>query len=205
MIPRHHWTNGWIGVLLLAAVFTGCTTGPAAAPPEPGTLDGHRILADLTPDIETLYLAWHELDQAYKDIKYLERAFLFDPDDRQLGTIQKAALYIQDASVRIHHQWEQLSVLHYVRPEMMRDYLTLRVKGLTSAIDEIGYDGMFLTIYRPHVKHQTVTSALDSARDIIEKNKRLLNQIRETLLPVAGPLEHNANARERNRSRMAAS
>jgi hypothetical protein len=31
-------------------------------------------------------------------------------------------------------------VRHYIRPEMMRDYLTLRVNGLTSAIKAIGYD-----------------------------------------------------------------
>lgn len=188
MKRQHPAGIGWTSLILLTAVLTACASvsrNRAAAPP---AINADALIGDLTPDIETLYLAWHDLDQAYKDIKYLERAFLFNPDDRQLGTIQKVALYIQDASARIHHQWEQLSVLHYIRPEMMKDYLTLRVKGLTSAIDEIGYDEMFLTIYGPHVKHHVVTSAVDSARDIIQRNKELLNQIREKLMPLANPL-----------------
>jgi hypothetical protein len=48
-------------------------------------------------------------------------------------------------------------VLDYIRPEMMRDYLTLCVKDLRSAIDEIGYDQLFLKIYGPDVKHPDVT------------------------------------------------
>lgn len=185
MTPRHHIGTGWIAILLIAAAFTGCTALLDAAPFGSRATIEERIVADLTPEIESLYLAWHELDQIYKDIKFLERGFLFDPDDRQLGYIQKAGLYIQDASVRIHHQWEQLAVLNYIRPEMMRDYLTFRVKGLSSAIDEIGYDEMFLTIYGSHVKHNAVTRALDSARDNIEKNKGLLNQILDRLKPLA--------------------
>jgi hypothetical protein len=169
-----------LGWLLLTASFTGCATGPAAE-----TVYADQFIADLAPKIETLYLSWHELDQTYKDIKSLERGFLFDPDDRQLGYIQKAGLYVQDAAARIRHQWEQLSVLHYIRPEMMRDYLTLRVNGLTSAINEIGYDERFLTIYGSFITHDAVTEDLNRARDGIKKNMRLLNQILESVLPIA--------------------
>ncbi len=172
------------GVVQLTATLTGCTPS--------NQLDSYRtradstdsIIANLAPDIERLYLSWHELDQTYKDIKFLERGFLFDPDDRQLGYVQKVSLYVQDAAVRIRHRWEQLSVLHYIRPEMMRDYLTLNVKELTSAIREIGYDEKFLTIYGSFITHEAVTDDLNRARDSIKINMGVLNQILERLLPI---------------------
>ena len=178
-----------IGMVLLITILTGCTILNQTDRQKTQTFNTDQIVADLTPQIETLYLTWHELDQTYKDIKFLERGFLFDPDDRELGTIQKAGLYVQDASVRSRHQWEQLSVLNYIRPEMMRDYLTLRVNGLTSAIKEIGYDEQFLTIYGSFITHDAVIEDLNRARDGIKKNRDLLNQILERLLPVANPTE----------------
>ena len=185
MKPRHDIGICWVGLLLLTASFSGCATltGPGISGSQPVNTD--QVIADLTLDIESLYLSWHELDQIYQDIKFLERACLFDPDDRQLGYIQKASLYIQDAAVRIHHQWEQLAVLHYIRPEMMRDYLTLSVNGLTSAIKEIGYDEKFLEIYGAYINHDAVTGDLDRARSSIKENMDVLNQLLEHLLPLA--------------------
>ena len=178
---------GWIGMILLIATVTGCTLFNHTKGYETEAVNTDSIIAILVPDIERLYLSWHELNQTYKDIKFLERGFLFDPDDRQLAYIQKAGLYVQDAAVRIHHRWEQLSVLHYIRPEMMRDYLTLNVKGLTSAIKEIQYDEKFLTIYGSFITHEAVTNKLNRAREDIEKNMGVLNQIIERLLPIENP------------------
>jgi hypothetical protein len=175
----------WISVILLTAVLTGCASVPGNGTAGPPAINADALIADLTPDIESLYLSWHELDQAYRDIKYLERGFLFDSDDRQLGYVQKAGLYVQDASVRIHHQWERLSVLHYIRPEMMRDYLTLIVKDLTSAIDEIGYDDMFLNIYTPYIASEAVIGDLNRAQEGMKKNGSVLKQILEKLVPLA--------------------
>ena len=70
---------------------------------------------------------------------------------------------------------------------MMRDYLTLNVKGLTSAIKEIEYDEKFLTIYGSFITHETVTDALNRARESIKKNMGVLNQILERLLPIENP------------------
>ena len=176
-----------IGMVLLITILTGCTILNQTDRQKTQTFNTDQIVADLTPQIETLYLSWHELDQTYKDIKFLERGFLFDPDDRELGIIQKAGLYVQDASVRSRHQWEQLSVLNYIRPEMMRDYLTLRVNGLTSAIKEIGYDEQFLTIYGSFITNEAVIEDLNRAGSLIKKNRELLNQILERLLPVSNP------------------
>ena len=176
-----------IGMILLITILTGCTILNQTDRQKTQTFNTDQIVANLTPQIETLYLTWHELDQTYKDIKFLERGFLFDPDDRELGTIQKAGLYVQDASVRSRHQWEQLSVLNYIRPEMMRDYLTLRVNGLTSAIKEIGYDEQFLTIFGSFITNEAVIEDLNRAGSLIKKNRNLLNQILERLLPVANP------------------
>jgi hypothetical protein len=146
-------------------------------------LDG--FIGDLAPDIEELYLSWHALDRIYKDIKFLERGFLFDPDDHQLGYIQKASLYLQDASVRIHHRWEQLSVLHYIQPAMARDYLTLTVDGLSTTLDAIAYDGMFLEIYATFIEEEAVIADLTRARKQLDAITGTLQRIRQQLVPVA--------------------
>lgn len=172
-------------MILLIAALTGCTGLNQTDRLETQTIIADRFIADLSPHIESLYLHWHELDQTYKDIKYLERGFLFDKDDHQLGRIQKAALYVQDASVRIRHQWDLLSVLDYIRPEMMRDYMTLCADGLTSAIKEIGYDEKFITIYGSFIAHDTVTQDLNRAQELIQKNVDVLNQVLQRLLPIA--------------------
>lgn len=173
------------GMVLFAATFFGCAPLNQTNNGKTPGKDTNPIIAILAPDIERLYLSWHELDQAYKDIKFLERGFLFDPDDRQLAYIQKAGLYIQDAAVRIHHRWEQLSVLHYIRPEMMRDYLTLNVKELTLAIREIGYDEKFLTIYGSFITHEAAIEDLNRARDSIQTNVAVLKKILKRLLTLA--------------------
>jgi len=175
---------GWMGKILLIATVTGCTLFNHTKGYETQAVDTYPIIAVLAPDIERLYLSWDELDQTYKDIKFIERGFLFDPDDRQLGHVQKVGLYVQDATVRIRHRWEQLSVLHFIRPEMMRDYLTLNVKELTSAIREIGYDEKFLTIYGSFITHEAVIEDVNRALAKIRKNLDVLNQILEKILPL---------------------
>jgi len=175
------------GMVLLTAVFTGCAPSTRTNGGKTTGVNTDPIITILAPDIESLYLSWHELDQAYKDFKFLERGFLFDPDDRQLAYIQKAALYIQDASVRIHHRWEQLSVLHYIRREMMRDYLTLNIKELKTVIKEMKYDEKFLIIYKTFITHEPVTDELDRTLTQIKKNMDLLNQILEKILPLTNP------------------
>jgi hypothetical protein len=185
MKHTHLVSMGWISLLVLTAALTGCASVPGNGTAGPPAINTDVFIADLTPDIETLYLSWHELGQAYRDIKSLERGFLLDSDDRQLGYIQKAGLYVQDASVRIHHQWKRLSVLHYIRPEMMRDYLTIIAKDLTAAIDEIGYDDMFLNIYTPFIVSDAVIGDLSRARESMKKNADVLKQILNKLLPLA--------------------
>ena len=174
----------WKHIFFIWVILNGCS---AALQPEMRASDpGHeeRVIGDLTPDIEALYLSWHDLDQVYKDIKFLERGFLFDENDRQLGHVQKAALYVQDASVRIHHRWEQLAVLHYIRPEMLRDYLTLGVKGLTSAKAEIDYDLNFLHVYTAFIENDGMLEAFDRARGRIERCVDLMDRILKKLVPL---------------------
>lgn len=177
----------WLGCAILTALLAGCVGANGSGSSMSGSQPFHfdTVVAGLAPDIEKLYLSWHELNQIYKDIKSLESAFLFSPDDRQLETVQKCALYIQGAALKIYHQWENLAVLHYIRPNLMRDYLTLSVNGLTSAIHEIGYDQRFLNIYLPHITHDTVSTDLIRAQDSIEKSVTLLNRILEKLEPIA--------------------
>ena len=174
-----------VGAILLTVVQTACTWVSSTGAAGERSLNVDRLIADLTPDIESLYLAWHELDQIHKEIKSLERGYLLAPDDRQLGYIQKAALYIQDASVRIHHQWERLAVLNYIREEMLRDYLTLSVDGLRTAVDAVVYDDRFLTVYRTFITHPALVTELDRAQASIQSHLTLMNRIADNLSPLA--------------------
>ena len=176
----------WIacGVLFcLMAILFGCAALTGQRPPAaPENIDPEGILSDLTPDIEALYLSWHELNDIYKDLKYLERGLLFDSNDSQLGYIQKTALYVQDASVRIHHAWDRLSVLHYIRADHLRDYLTLTVNALTVAIDEIAYDLQFIDIYAAFIAHAAIGDDLNRARAQVETTTALLRRIQDQLV-----------------------
>lgn len=185
MQHRRHGIRHLVVSLLFLPLIGACgTTGSSQQSPP---TDSSGLIDTLTPPVEALYLSWRELDQSYKDIKSLEQGFLFDPDDRQLGYIQKITLYLQDASLRIHHQWQRLSVIHYIRPEMMRDYVTLSVNGLTTAQDAMGYDRMFMQIYAAGVQNKVVLADLKRASALIDKNVAAMQKIIEILRPIANP------------------
>ncbi len=193
MKTRARRTTGWMARIAVMMMLTGCAAlhqQPAQPGAEP--FDAERVVATLTPEIENLYLAWHDLDQIYKDLKFLERGFLLDPDDRQLAYIQRAALYIQDASVRANHAWQQLSVLGYIRPDRMRDYLTVTVNALTEAINAIGYDDQFIDIYGAFIRHDAVQADLSRARNQMETIAVLLKGIRNRLAPMTNQKNSNA-------------
>ena len=177
-------TRSGIGALLVIAVLVGCSGGRHLEGIERRPIVGEAVIRDLDDDIETLYLAWHTLDQAHKDIKFLERGLIFDPDDRQLGYVQKAALYVQDAALRIHNRWEQLAVMHYIRPEIRRDYITLSVNGLTSTADAIDYDLMFMDIYTAFIDNDGVRQAFEQASDRIQDCLTAMQTLRRKLMPL---------------------
>jgi hypothetical protein len=170
-------------IVLLVAGCTGMLPTEMHAGKEAKAID---IVDALNPEVEALYLAWHRLDAVHKDIKALEKGFLFDGDDRQLGYIQKASLYVQDAALRIHYQWQRFSVLAYIRPQMIRDYLTLGVKRLTLDRDEIGYDRMFLRIYAPAIDNAAVGADLERALERIDDCEAILEKMSKMLEPVVG-------------------
>ena len=185
-MKRNHAYHRWpLALLIFSAALMGCGAGARSPLTEPPAVHLDGFIGELTPDIEELYLSWHELDRIYQDIKFLERGFLFDPEVVQLGYIQKASLYLQDASVRIHNRWEQLSVLHYIQPAMVRDYLTLTVKGLSTTLDAIAYDRMFLEIYAAFIEEEAVIADLTRARNQMDTIKGTLQRIRQQLVPVA--------------------
>ena len=183
MKNRYRQRIGCCVLLYLMVSLIGCTAlNRQPSPAVPESINPASIVSDLTPGIESLYLSWHELNEIYKDLKFLERGFLFDPNDSQLGYIQKAGLYVQDASVRIHHAWDRLAVVHYIRADRMRDYLTLTVNALTVVIDEIGYDVQFIDIYAVFISHAAIGGDLNRARAQMKTTTALLEKIRDQLV-----------------------
>ena len=174
--------TGVICLLLLCAMINGCNTMNHAKANRSSTIEVDHIISELRPHIEALYLEWHELDQIYKDIKFLERGFLSNPNDRQLDYVQKVCLYIQDASVRIHNQWTNLSIIHYIHPEYMQDYLTIRSKGLSLTIDAIGYDEKFIAIYRSSIEQNGILADIEKALTQTKKLKLMMNRIQARII-----------------------
>lgn len=185
MKSKQRYPTSLLAMLLLGAVLMGCSQGIRAPLSEPSASYPDAFIETITPDIEALYLSWHGLDRIHKDLNYLKRGFIFDPDDRQLANIQQASLYLQDASVRIHNRWEQLSVLEYIQPAMLRDYLTMTVKGLATTLEAIAYDEMFLEIYAAFIEADAVLADLDRARNQMDNIKGVLHRIRQQLVPIA--------------------
>lgn len=173
-----------VGVLIIGAALIACAAAPQTGTPPESSREA-AIIDALTPDIEALLLAWHDLDKVYKDIKFMERGLLWEADDRQLGYVQKAALYVQDAALHIHHRWEQLAVLHYIRPARLRDYLTLSVNGLTSSRQSIAYDLMFLDIYTATIDNTAIRQDLDRAADHIQAGLEMMDRIVAAIRPLA--------------------
>ena len=173
--------KGAIYLLLSCVLISGCNTMNHARATGSNTIDADPIITELRPHIEALYLEWHELDQIYKDIKFLERGFLFQQNDRQLDYVQKVCLYIQDASVRIYNQWTNLSIIHYIHPEYMQDYLTIRTKGLSLTIDAIGYDEKFIAIYRASIEQNGILTDIEKALIQIKKLKVMMNRIQDKI------------------------
>ena len=178
MNNRYRKGPGRLALFLLTVLFAGCSAIKTAQ-----QADTTGLISATTSDIEALYLAWKDFDRSRKDLKFLERGYLFDPDDRQLGYLQKIGLYFQDASVRIHSSWDQLSVLDYVRPERMRDYLTLVDRSLEGTVEEVLYDQRFVAIYAEFIQNSAVRKEIDRVQDQLERAMEALKGVREKILP----------------------
>jgi hypothetical protein len=183
MKPRHYIKFNSVVLFALWVSFAGCAVFEQNQPSQSTRIDNSELISTITPAIEQLYLTWNDLDQKYKDIKFIERGYLSYPDDTQLGYCQKVALYVQDASVRIHHNWDRLSVIHYIRPEKMPDYLTLTVRSLLDDIGEIDYDDKFITLYAAFMQNEAVRKEIEQAQDLIRESVETLIEIKEKILP----------------------
>ena len=82
--------------MLIAFLPMACTTGKG---PDSAATDAsaNSVQAMIKPLVEDLYLKTKELEVVYLDLRTVANAFAFLPDDRQLGYIQKTALYARNA------------------------------------------------------------------------------------------------------------
>jgi len=183
MENRYGNSFAWVVLFVLMVFGGGCSAIKDTPQVDKGPVDTTRLLSETTPEIEALYLAWLDFDQSRKDLKFLERGFLFDPDDRQLGYLQKIGLYLQDASVRMKSSWDQLSVFQYIRPEWMRDYLTLAGRTLTDSVEEIAYDQRFVSIYAEFMANSAIRKEIDRTQNQLEKAVDALKRVHEKILP----------------------
>jgi hypothetical protein len=132
----------------------------------------------MKPVVEALFMNHKQLEYLHGDIHEVARELLFQ-SDRQLDYIQKAALYIKEAYLLGYAEWQLLSIMEYIKPDSLQDYLTLRRKGLTQSIPEIQYTIKQIELYRNFIQDKRADKIIRDAVGIIEGNIRLMGRLKE--------------------------
>lgn len=174
--------------VLAALVTVGC----AAAQPRqhPATQDAAISKQNdaIRPVVEKLALNATALSEAYDDIhKAALGALQQDDPDRQLNYVQKAYLHVHGAVLVAEYQYRMLSVIHYVRPERRTDYLSLQVRGLDTARSRMADTMAFVDLYDAFITHPESTAAIARARELIQGNVYLYEQLMGILKPLVPP------------------
>lgn len=172
-------------ILLLMFLMTACASVSQPASERGAAIE--RINARIDPLIERLYLNHKSLGIIHLDLRKVAEAHIFIRDDEQLNFIQKSSLYIQLAHQRSYGTWNMISVLAYIKPEMLRDYYTLCLTDLEQAHFETKFNLAFLETYGTFVTHPMARKAIDGARITIADNLAIYEKLQQALQPLANP------------------
>jgi hypothetical protein len=172
-------TAGIVIVFLSAACTTGKVTGSGSA-----SLSADKTQAQIKPLVEALYLKIKDLEVIYLDLRTVANAHAFLPDDLQLSYIQKTALYVRIALQSASSQWEILSIMQDIKPAALQDYYTLRHRALSRALDETGYDLIFLKLYKAYISSAEAQKDILSALTVIEEIRNIYGQLIDAIAPL---------------------
>lgn len=169
--------------LAIAFLIGGCLADHAAHS-ESNFGPASSVQEQIKPLVEQLFLNYKTIDGIFHDLQAVAQAHLFQADDAQLNYVQKACLYVQKAALGAYHQWDILSILEDIRPAALRDYYTLRHKGLLWAAGEIDSDIRFLNLYREFISNTTAREDIDQALGVMKANRELYGRMAEIIAPL---------------------
>ncbi len=134
---------------------------------------------DWTPlktSVEALYLNYHELKIRHSDLHTAALAHI-EASGHELGEIQSAARFIQQANLIAYYQWELLSITHYIRASARRDFYTLRERDLLDAQDKSNDLIMAVKVYDAFVHDPQASKLIMACLQLIEKHIMLYGQM----------------------------
>ena len=177
--PKDKVIFAFIFILIMGCVHAKDGRNCPDVPPEVKT---QRSL--MKPIVEALFMNHNQLKYLYSDIHELARGPLFR-SDRQLDYVQKAALYMNEAYLIGHSEWKLLSIMEYIKPEVVQDYYTLRKKGLTEAIQEIQYSIKQIELYKNFINDRAAVKIIQDAVGVIDANIYMMNKLLELVTPLS--------------------
>ena len=168
---------------LVGVLAAGCAAGPFHGSSELAN-PAFKISEKIQPLLEKLYLYTKDLDQIRLDVRADAHVRAFLPGDPQLNYVQKAASYVEHASLIAMQQWELLSIVQDIKPEALIDYYTLRHKALGRAFDETRYDAQFLGLYQPFVERSQAKEDIQKALNVINDIQAIYSRLIEEVAPL---------------------
>lgn len=177
-------TLALIAVGMFLGMICGACTGGQIPAPASATLSPGNGFRELKPVVEALYLKTREFQTVYSELRTLAQGHVLGAKDVQLNYLQKTALYVQHACENADHQWQLFSILDYIKPSAMADYLNLRNKALKRATHELKYDRQFLQIYGPFITHPDAQREIQRALGYIDDIQALYDRLLKSLAPV---------------------
>ena len=171
---------------MLFLLFAGCASSATA--PEWGSLKS---------SVETLYLNYWDLKRLHRDLHDVALVHL-EASGTQLGEIQSAARFIQQANLIAFYQWELLSITEYVRDSARYDFFTLRQRSLSDARDK-SKDLIFSTrVYEAFIRDPQAIELIEACIISIEKHRSLYLQMTKELERLKNELRPTATSADKS-------
>ena len=174
-----------VAVLLLAFVAGGCGMDRLAT--AGATTDSEAAAGPLPPDDPRLHELIVRLDEnarylkeLYRDLRKIAEHVMWG-NDALLNTVQKSALYVQQAEVICRGEVELLSVVTYIRKDRLHDYYSLQRKTLARAAADSQTTMQLMHIYGTFVEEPTAAATVVEAQRVIEANIDLFQQVAERI------------------------
>jgi len=161
--------GGLIGLL----VIMGC--------PKPAPISD---FGPLRTEVEQLYLNYHELKIVYSDLRAAARLHI-EREGGQLGEIQNAARFIDQANLIAYYQWELLSITEYIRDSARGDFFALRVKDVADAHQKSKDLVMAIKVYDAFIQDPEALALIDKGIRHIEQHMDLYEALYGLMLPMA--------------------
>jgi len=138
----------------------------------------------LRTEVERLYLNYHELRIVYSDLRAAARLHM-EREGGQLGEIQNAARFIDQANLIAYYQWELLSITEYIRDSARGDFFALRVRDIADAQQKSKDLVLAINVYDAFIQDPEALALIAKGVRHIEQHMDLYEALYRLMLPLA--------------------